>query len=181
MENTQKLVAMIGHRHKKQAVRELSDGIPRKLAANLLGVKAKTIKYAKSNSNSADTLQDANYAVGITYSVRTTHEISVMTSMFIHTTTVLSGAEKHNLRNLEMSRTVWQKELHALYPTFLREFVYFHPEVYREAERCLRENEHVTKFQYKILAAEMQAGASDWDGEKELHERRAEVIYTDCT
>jgi hypothetical protein len=135
----------------------------------------KTMKYAKGSRTTSNSLESASYAVGVTYTGRTHHEVNILANMFNHTTTVLSGSERFKCRNLEMSKTVWHHELYALYPTFLLELIYFHPEVLAIAKQRFEDDLYVTKFQYSLLAAKRQAEAKNWDPCKEKEKRRSEV------
>ena len=120
-----------------------------------------------------DTIKSAKYPAGISYCGRDPHQVDIFVRMFTSTTAVLSGAERYKTRNLEMCKSVWADRLYGLYPSFLREFLYFNEEALATAKRRLADNSYVSEFQFSLLAAHEQA--SKRDPEEELEERTQEV------
>jgi uncharacterized protein with ParB-like and HNH nuclease domain len=110
---------------------------------------------------------------------RTEENVELLKDMFRNTTTVLSGCKKFRRRNLEFQKHQWEIELHAIYPSFLREYAYFNPQQLDKFEKFSNEvstkKPYLTKFEMDIIAAVRQAEQPEHDAMQELDDRRSAV------
>jgi hypothetical protein len=178
MQNNRNLIKRTGKRHKKEIVSILSRGMSREAAANNLAVTKAYVDYARSKKQTKTSLGKSQRAPQ-SKKKRTAGNVQLLTDMFLNTTTVLSGANQFKRRNLEFQKHQWEIELHALYPSFLREYAYFNPEELEKFEKFSNtvstQKYYLTKFQKDIIAAVRQAEQPEHDAMQELDDRRSAV------
>ena len=174
LENNRILIKSTGGAHKKEIVNTLSKGFSRKNAALAFGIEEAYVKYSNNGRSSKTSLKDAKKAP-YTRKGRGEDHVSLCLDMYLHTTTVLSGNDRFRHRNLEFQKHLWEIELSAIYPSFLRDYAYFNEANVKEFPSTETKAPYLTNFDMNVIAAVRQAEEPEHDGMQEIDDRRSKV------
>jgi hypothetical protein len=146
------------------------EGLPKLFILNRLKYSRNQLKWAKEAQKKGIHMSakvDGEYPHGVKRNKFCFDQRTVLDNMYADTTTTLSGSET---RNLELKMHVWEKNLFALYPLYLRDCAYSNPACLDATGR----DGNLTMFQQNLRAAQAQMELEDFDPEEEISTRKKE-------
>ena len=177
VKNTMRILESMGGRHKQEVAHMLCTGLPAKWVVDELGLTRNQVKRAQENIElvSGRSITEAVYAENISRDKTPEGLAHVYKHFYSRSTYQCSGAVQEKARIMDMEYYEWEAQLHAEWPTLLRELAAAHPHLVPKADAMPKTG--WTEFDASLLAAIHQVPDDPAAAKKQL---RLDFLETYC-